>query len=135
MYILDSRKLYVSHPNCSSNPSPSDVGGYQGEFEVTVKKEGTTSLGINVIQKGGMIYIKSIVPDFPASACTELRIGDQILEVNGSSLEGKYNRYLLLKRILKSLSFYGILKKYVFVRWRHCIFLCNLNIFFPRVKK
>ena len=49
--------------------------GVQHAFTVHIKKSGTTSLGINVVQKGSGIFVKNIVPDFPASQCDNLRPG------------------------------------------------------------
>ena len=36
----------------------------------------------------GMLYIKEIQPGMPADLCQRLRVGDQIVEINGVNLLG-----------------------------------------------
>ncbi|XP_063681149.1 multiple PDZ domain protein-like [Bolinopsis microptera] len=67
------------------------LGGYgihQNAFTVKIKKSGTTSLGINTVQRGDGIFVKNIFDNFPASQCDNIRPGDQILAVNEHRLTG-----------------------------------------------
>jgi hypothetical protein len=47
----------------------------QNAFTVNIKKAGTTSLGLNTVQRGDGIFVKNIIENSPASQCDNIRPG------------------------------------------------------------
>lgn len=90
-------------------------GNLNGDDDVFVVDltRGERGLGLGLIDgmftslKNNGIYVRTIVPNTPASEETRLRIGDQILAVNGTSLVGSdYSRAMeLIKKAGAKLSF------------------------------
>ena len=93
MMTMNHHHGATSYNNKRSSPSPriSDLPdeSVPRDPRTVVLVKSHTGLGFNIVggEEGEGIFISYILPGGPADTCSKLRIGDQVLSVNGINLE------------------------------------------------
>lgn len=79
------------YQNASSRAvSTEDVAQQPKDVRTVTLTRGSTGLGFNIVggEEGEGIFVSFILAGGPADECGDLKRGDQILTVNGGSLQG-----------------------------------------------
>ncbi|XP_010290446.1 PREDICTED: FERM and PDZ domain-containing protein 2, partial [Phaethon lepturus] len=90
--VPSADSLEVEEGDSSHLPSPSETNSKEIYSVELVKEDGTFGIsvtgGINTSVRHGGIYVKSIIPRGSADKDGQIKIGDRLLEVDGTSLCG-----------------------------------------------